>query len=301
MPVAPLRNFLLVTPVILVLAWALPLVPASAATTNLDVITRAADNNDPGAELLLGLAYLEGRYNLQSDPDKAGFWLRRAARSGQPYAQRIWGDMHATGKGASKDTERAVYWWRQAANSGDNVARQELGQAYLEGRGVRKDSNSAIAWLRKSAEQGNAEAQYLLGKLYIDGHDVPVDKELAHSWLSQAAAQGHSDAMRLLELVVDVGEKAMATYEESADALEQRAAKGDPRAEYELALRYESGAWDVKHDDKQALHWMSLAAQHGNRHAMSALSHVYGEGALGVPANAEKAAYWNTKAKAAGD
>jgi len=61
-------------------------------------------------------------------------------------------------------------------------------------------------------------------------------------------------------------------------------------------MRYQSGAWDVGQDDAKALEWLLKSANHGNLLAMQTLVHVYGQGELGVDADARQSAYWQQRA-----
>lgn len=262
------------------------------ADASLSAIAHSADDDNSGAQLLLGLGYLEGRYALTPDPAKAVYWLRRSARNGQPYAQRTLGNLYWIGKGVTRDRRKAAYWWRRAAEAGDAEAQRRLGEAYQQGAGVAPDAKLAVEWLRAAARQGDREARYLLGRMYLDGQGVPADAALARDWLSQAAAQGHSDAIRLLSLIASVGRQSMATHEQSAEVLLRKAQENDPQAQYELALRYESGVWDVLHDDRKALYWLERAAENGNRNAMRTLVQVYDQGELGTGRNVAEADRW---------
>jgi len=271
----------------------------------LRMIEHESLDGDDGAQLLYGLAYLEGRDGLQPDAAKAVYWLRRAARSGNAYAQLVLGNCYADGTGVAKDPARAARWWQQAGQRDNPQAQYLIGRARLEGSGIEKDPARAVYWLTRSADQGNKDAQYLLGKMYYEGYQVAPDRQAAKNWLGRAAEQAHSDAINLLAVINGMVDMTTKVYQQSADVLISKARRGDPQAQYELGLRYESGAWDVSRDPKKALAWIVKAAQAGNRVAMKSLADIYRHGDLGVPADAVKAAAWEKKAaqpgRAAGD
>lgn len=287
-------------PLLLVCLWLPCVAPASdrQQPIELTMLAQQAGQGDTNAQMLYGLAYLEGRYGLKPDAAKAAYWLKRAAREEQHYAQLLLGNLYADGKGVDKDPAHAVYWWKKAALADNPQAQMKLGRACLQGEGIDKDPHCAVHWLTRAAEQGNGDARYLLGKMYYEGYDVPQDKALGQSWLARAAAQGHSEAINFLGVIQDIAEYTTMVYQQSADVLKARAEQGDPQAEYELGLRYESGAWDVNRDDKLALHWLNRAAGDGNRHAMATLAHVYEVGLLGVQADPKQAALWRTRSQA---
>ncbi len=279
-----------------VLVWAAATpVQAQHPPQSLQLIAREAMDGDEGAQLLYGLAYLEGRSGLQPDAEKAVYWFRRAARAGHPYAQMMLGNLYADGRGVGRNPEKAVYWWRKAARADVAAAQYRLGKARLDGFGTEKSPMRAVHWLTKAAENGNDDAQFLLGKMYHEGYGVAQDVDLARDWLSRAAAHGHSDAINLLGILNEARELTTMVYQQSADVLREKAERGDPQAQYELGLRYESGAWDVVRNDQQALRWITKAAEGGNVQAMKTLVHVYAQGELGVTADPALSRQWQER------
>jgi len=275
-----------------------PVWSADDRPVELQMIEHEALDGDPGAQLLYGLAYLNGREGLKPDAKKAVYWLRRSARMGNAYAQLSLGNCYADGRGVAKDPKQAVQWWRKAGQNDNPKAQYLTGKAYLEGVGVSKNPERAIYWITRSAEQGDKDAQYLLGKMYFEGYNVPYEKETAKNWLSRAAEQAHSDAINLLAVINGMVKTTTKVYQQSAEVLVDKAEKGDPQAEYELGLRYESGAWDVNQDNKKALLWITKAADAGNHLAMKTLANIYQHGDLGLKADPDKAAEWEKRALA---
>ena len=273
-----------------------PAWPADDNPIELQMIAHEALDGDAGAQLLYGLAYLEGRDGLKPDAEKAVYWLRRSARMDNAYAQLVLGDCYADGQGVKKDPQQAVQWWRKAAQHDNPKAQYLLGKAFLEGTGIGKNPQQAVYWITKSAEQGNKNAQFLLGKMYYEGYHVAADKEAARDWLGRAAEQAHTEAIDLLALINGMVKMTTKVYQQSADVLMDKARQGDPQAEYELGLRYESGAWDVNKDNQKALAWITRAANAGNRIAMKTLANIYLHGDLGLQADPAKAAEWKKKA-----
>jgi len=264
--------------------------------SSLRMLQYEAQDNNANAQLLYGLAYLEGKDGLKADAKKAVYWLRRAARFGNAYAQLVLGKCFANGTGVSRDSKRAFKWWLEAATKGNTQAQFLTGKACLYGTGTKKDLQQAIKWLTRSASQNNKDAQYLLGKLYYEGVVIPQDKNVAEDWLNRAAIQGKTDAINLLAILKKTVSFTTTVYRELAQALIKRAEKRDPQAEFELGLRYESGAWDVNQDNTKALTWITRAAQDGNHVAMHTLADIYRHGDLGLKVNPIKADQWEKKA-----
>ena len=255
-------------------------------------------HGDADAQLLYGLAYLEGRDGLRPDTTKALHWLRRAARGGNAYAQYRLGEIYAAGRGVKKDPVEALKWWRKAAAAGNADAQYHVGKALFEGEGAARNPQRAVDWLVRAAHQDSRDAQYLLGKMYYEGYPVPYEKEDAMDWLQRAAAQAHSEAISLLTAIDGLVDVTTRVYQESAGVLKHRAEEGDPQAEYELGLRYETGAWDVFRDNDKALFWITRSANAGNRIAMKVLADIYRQGRLGLKADAAKARVWAQRAVA---
>ena len=291
-------------PITLAALMCIPCLGAAVATPDatsreLAAIVNAAERGNAGAELLLGLAYLEGKYHLKPDPVQGHRWLEAAARDNQVYAQYRLGEMYRQGLGGDKDINQAIHWWRRAGEQGLEAAQTALGEAYLGQNGVPRDYREAEHWLALAANQGDAHAQYLLGRMYQLGHGVPRDLLRGKDWLQRAAAQGQSDAIRLLHFLADVGAEASDVHEQTGEELKRRAKDGDVEAEYQLALRYEAGVWGVQHDDRQALHWFRDAAERGYPPALRALAHIYEQGLLGLPRDPARAAAFRQRASRA--
>ncbi len=265
----------------------------------LNIIRHASQDGDSGAQMLYGLALLEGRYGLRPDYPKAVGWLKLSARGGNHYAQLILGNCYASGKGVKQSAKQAARWWQMSAQGGNAKAQYHLGKAYLEGVGVAHNAKKAINWLTQSAQSGNHHAQYLIGKMYHEGYVVAQNHGQARDWLSRAAANGHTEAINLLGLIDTLYKDTTVVQQQSFDALNEKASAGDPEAQYELGLRYKSGAFSdkLKPNPEKALYWLKQAANNGNLLAMKALSALYSSGFPGLEKDLGKAKYWRDKSR----
>jgi len=270
---------------------------AGSTQQELKMIAHEATQGDSDAQLLYGLTYLEGRYQLQPDPRKAAYWLLRAARDGQHYAALEMGKLLAQGKGVKRNPEHAVYWWRKAAEDGIPEAQYRLGKAYFDGFGIKENPDKSIYWMTMAAKNGNHEAEYELGRMYHQGYATEKNNILARDWLSRAARSGNFSAINFLAGINQAVKYTTLVYQQSAEILEEKARNGDSTAQYELGLRYESGAWAVIKNDKKALHWLTQAANNGNLQAMISLADIYSRGGLGVEKNPGQVVYWTKMAK----
>ena len=141
----------------------------------------AGPRGDPTAEA--SAAFQKGDYA------KALKLARPLADEGNPRAQAIVGLAYYRGRGVTHDDAEAAKWLRRAAEQGDAPARFTLGVMYGEGRGVPQDFAEAARWYKLAAEQGDAQAQYNLGLAYARGEGVTQDVVQAHMWFNLAAAR----------------------------------------------------------------------------------------------------------------
>jgi len=96
-------------------------------------------------------------------------------------------------------------------------------------------------------------------------------------WVSGGSASGHASWRTL-------------------GRLEARAGQGEPQAALELGLMYLNGSADLAREPHQAFHWLSRAAEGGNREAMAHLADLYAWG-HGVGKDLDLAAQWRAQAQ----
>ena len=125
----------------------------------------------------------------RADYAKALKLARPLADEGDPRAEAVIGLAYYRGRGAPHDDAEAAKWLLRAADKGDAVAGYTLGVMYGEGRGVPQDFAEAARWYRRAAERGDAPAQYNLGLAYARGEGVAQDVVAAHMWFNLAAAR----------------------------------------------------------------------------------------------------------------
>jgi len=222
-------------------------------------IQQQAASGEPKAELELGIDYQEGLLGLNRDPSKADEWLTKAAEGGDSEAAALLGDAYSEGSGVPRDLAAAEHWWQEAAKKGNVHAEAELGMAL--------EQNAAT--LDRKYE----------GQRLVDEATGQEEPGMPTPTLATAES-------------ITVGGQTLAS-------LSERARAGDSVAEYQLALRYRSGAYDVNRDPQKALFWLRRSAEHGNPVAMGTLATAYEKGQLGLTADAAQAQLWRENAKAA--
>ena len=263
------------------------------------MVAKEAARGSAASQVLLGVMYLHGDGGYAQNPALAAQWLERAALQGNVYAQQKLGDLYAQGLGVAKNPRLAADWWEKAAVRGSVRAQASLGLAYWHGEGVAQDYGRAAYWLKRAAVGGDAQAQFELSQLYRSGAAQPEAGEGADTWLSRSASQGYEEAVRFGHWLEDFGYQVEEYFHPTSPRLKKLAADGDAEAQYQLALRYETGNGEPR-DGARAVQWYTRAALQGHRKAMLALAHIYREGTDGVPADAATARTWAQRAQESG-
>lgn len=277
----------------IVFAVALMASTAHAMTQEEDtMVTYAAQRGSDGAQVLLAVMYLHGDPTHAKNESLAAKWFENAAEQGNAYAQKMLGDLYEQGRGVPKNLKLSADWREKSANRGNTEAQMMLGKMYLNGEGVNQDLDKAEGWLNRASVAGNSEAQFLLGKLYHDQKNT----RMAGDWLAKSAAQGYQSAIKFLHFMEGIGFQTEESLHQRPTDLHKLAADGDSEAQYQLAIRYESGAYGEKQDYKQALHWFNQAANGGNVMAMKSLAHIHEKGLDGISPDTKTAEYWQKKA-----
>lgn len=126
-------------------------------------------------------------------------WLRRAASSGDAWAEYHLGLIHDHGLAGRRDRRIAARWYERAAAKGYGSAQLNLGIILANRRGAFRNLQRAVHLYRLSARQGRRNAAYNLGLYYSEGRGVPKSKAQARRWYQQAADLGDRDARRVLK------------------------------------------------------------------------------------------------------
>lgn len=120
------------------------------------------------------------------DHRKAAIWLERAARENHPRAQYMLGLLYAHGWGVPKDGAEAMEWFARSTQNGYGPACYHLGWIYHKGDGVPRNDERATRLMEQAAGQGMAAAHLALGRFYEHGEGVPTDTGQALKWYALA-------------------------------------------------------------------------------------------------------------------
>lgn len=117
-----------------------------------DWYKKAALQDDPVAEWLLGRLYLTGA--VPRDLTEAARWLQKAAAHNDVFGDYLLGKV----KLERQDYVKAADLFRKAAMQGLPQAQQQLGLLLKQGQGVNIDKSEAYTWLLMSYDAGNQSA-----------------------------------------------------------------------------------------------------------------------------------------------
>lgn len=273
----------------------------SAATMRL---LERAKKGDRLAQLQAVDLYTSGA-DVPPNVDRAAYWMRQAAISGDAQSQVELGWRYYIGKEPySVDFAQAIHFLTLAANQGNRDAMALLGRVYMEDEPAygetgktkrRKDVVKAMSWLVKAADLGDADAAAWLGHIYGSGEHVPIDAAKAFSWFKKSAENLNAQSMLKLS---EFYEKGVATTKDVKMAQQLRR-RADALGVNGDLIRY--FPWqDMPKDAASAARIQLTHAAAGDVDAQLAIAMRYFDGD-GVKKDGTIATSWWRKAANAGD
>jgi len=180
--------------------------------------------------------------------------------------------------------------------------------------GARSGDGHWIDALKYAAAGGESLAQWKLGKMYASGDGVPHDDVKAYDYFSQIVASydDESPNWRIMPLVANayvalgiyylngIANTKIKPDPRHAMAMFQYAAInfGDSNAQYNLARLYLDGSGTSK-DSRQAVRWLSLAADKNHYYAQALLGQILFTGKEGIQPQRARGLMWLTLAREA--
>lgn len=157
--------------------------------TSLADLEARAGAGDAAAQYALAAAY-----DRAGAPEKAEFWLERAAAARHPGALYTMATQRLAGPGDAARAEEAARFLTTAAENGGGAAMRQLAVLAALGLGVAEDWAAAVAWLERSAQTGRPDALRELAMLALICGGDPA---LAAAGMGAAAAAGDALARAL--------------------------------------------------------------------------------------------------------
>ena len=192
--------------------------------------------------------------------------LKRAANSGNAYAQHDLAMCYYNGDRVKQSYAEAVKLFRNAADSGVAESQFMLGLCYYEGNGVEQSYAEAVKLFRKTADSGVVNAQYMLSVCYYGGKGVEQSYDEAVKWVRKAADSSDARSMYALGAYYYDGFGVEQSYEEAVKWFRKAAELGNADAQYQLGVCYIE-AKGVENNDDEVYKWISKAAKNGNAQA----------------------------------
>ena len=175
--------------------------------------------------------------------------------------------------------EQACRLFMEEALDGNALAMHDLGRMFADGTGVEADVEQSHAWYAKALsafqtverQRPNRYVEYRIGKMYAGGLGTEQNDREALVWFEKAARQRnpYAEYQMAKHILADPSAKRERTRQ-AVDWLTHAAEAGLDCAQYALGKLYRDGG-PVAQDMTQAVIWFSQAAERGNQYAMYAL------------------------------
>ena len=236
-----------------------------------DCLLKAARKGHEYAAYTLGRLFLKGD-EIPKDVNRALHWLNEAVKKENPYAEYLLGKTLLMGVDTAQDMERGVQLLTASAGQKNCCAQYTLGKAYLEGVLLPQNIPESIRLLTESADNGFTPAQYLVGKLLYRGEVVMRDIGRALLYLEQAAEKENAYAAYLAGKI-RLTEEGFKDVPKAVRLFQIAAAQQNSFAEFQLGSLYLRGK-DVVRNEREAIRWLTLSAEHGNPYAAQLLHSI---------------------------
>ena len=118
------------------------------ASLGLTLLRGEAERGNANAQLVVGVAYLDG-IEVEQDAAAAAMWLQRAADEGLAEARYALGLMYLEGLGVEKSEVEAARLWRLAADQRLGAAQVQLGLDVLRRTWCESERNRCSAMVSR--------------------------------------------------------------------------------------------------------------------------------------------------------
>ncbi|MDD5385906.1 MAG: hypothetical protein PHQ22_01780 [Sulfuricurvum sp.] len=120
---------------------------------------------------------------------------------GMSEPQRILGELYEKGNGVDCDMKESIKWYRKAAHSGNIYAQMSLGHFYDKGVGVLADRKQALYWFTLAATNGDELAKKNLSEMMQKSTDLtkflPQEQEMIPTG-------SHNNVAQIIELAIPI-------------------------------------------------------------------------------------------------
>lgn len=245
------------------------------------LLSLAVQKGDPKAEFLLGCMYEDGLH-VETDLEKAVYWLEKAAQRGYEAAVNQLAAGSAYGIGANE------VWAKKAVAHGAYYPLISVAQRYIDGRYAPQEIDKGVSLLTELADKGIGSAQMALAERLITGKGIPKEKDKALHYLSLAADAGEAELVLRLGVALYKGEDNNIDLGMAVKCLELAARAGNVNAIVELGKIYLDGAGELPPDQEKAFRYFMQAAEKDNPRGWELAGYCLYEG-KGTPQNRQEA------------
>lgn len=170
-------------------------VPSDHLARALELLEWGCEDEDPGCLFRLGLIRFDGQYGQTADWTVARTLFERAASHEHPGALHALAVHYTSGIAVDSDPESARVYARRAAEAGDPLGQDRYGCMLVEGRGGAVDGAEGATWIRRAIRQQCGDAAWHLYQHIRGGRVAAAPDESLESLLDSACSLGSAEAL----------------------------------------------------------------------------------------------------------
>lgn len=214
------------------------------STKNLDLykgfeyIHEAADYEYAPAQYIIGILFLEGKYNYNKNYRLSFYYMKRSAEQGYGQAEFKLAKYYNSGIGTKVNEVDAFNWMKRAAlESQIDKAYLQLGLYYKCGVGTVQNMKLARKYLIKLTEQRkDPEAFYVIGVMFFEGDGFEKDRKKAFRCFQKGSKLNHGPSQYLLAECYFYGEGCELNYKQAFLYYSQASKNDHIQASFKLSL-----------------------------------------------------------------
>jgi len=265
----------------------------------LDWLNRAAQQEYPQAQALLGTLYSDG-IMVTNDPDLGREWLEKADAKQHPEAFIDSAIVKLAARLSLAEMQQAKQYLENAAQAGSSESVYLYAELLLGYHGLPIELDQARRWLQKAAEFDYHDAQYNFAIMCLNGMGGERDPASAFLWLQRAVKSGHAMSMYELGMMYANGLGTDTNLFEAFKLFKAAAAFNIAPAQYETGKAYCLGL-GVDKDSSEGLNLCKLAAKANWPPAKTFIGDMFRAGGCGLPVDMDLAVKWYYSAANSGN
>lgn len=249
-------------------------------------------NTKEKAEELFNMA-LEYYLGIARDKNliKAKELLEQAAELGSDKSSILLGDLYIKKILQSDNYKEAYDLYKKGCKHGDCRSFSRLAMCYEKGYGIEKNIVKSLELYEKSTTLGNKGACFSIARIYEKGHGVKKDLSKAFNWYFKGADLGDAECACNLAFCYYKGIGTIQNIDKAKDLFLLHS-EYNALIQKNLGVIYYKGTPKCKPNEKEAIRWLTKAAENGDVTSMLYLGKIFRE------SNIDQALEWYQKAAA---